>query len=381
MPPCNQAWQYGETEMPSWVHDEMYMALAGIGFIAAALQVATSWLKGFRSMAHKGLQLIAAGDMVLCLWWIVVARHTVGDGHSWYSKEGTCRFMETIRISTEVCGVFWTAMLCYLAALDACHFYRFEVVPRQILKAFVALFFIVPLIQVTLVVWWKLKSPCPSQETSTTEEAAEHVLTIFYLVLFTTASICCVYVFTNFRSKRTGVAPRILFLPLSIALRGVAPLLTFYGWLRLSCTHDWAGLWSVVSPLMPMFNLVVFFCRTHTLQLLSAKTDPLLEPTNVSRQTPTPNYNTCSSSAPASHSEVNSDRTSILDLPLRIQQMHLDFLWGVSSQVLLFERRVRNKGIHRGRSSAGSSYINSEPCEDDEDCGEDYENPRASTAC
>eukprot|EP01060_Flectonema_neradi_P034544 TRINITY_DN6080_c1_g1_i1.p1 TRINITY_DN6080_c1_g1~~TRINITY_DN6080_c1_g1_i1.p1 ORF type:complete len:383 (+),score=32.58 TRINITY_DN6080_c1_g1_i1:72-1220(+) len=349
---CRSGWEFGEMTVPSWLYSEVYMALAVLGIMTAAAQIATSFHVGMRTLAHRGLQLIAAADMIICLWWLIVARHTVGMSNrgssnetSWYSDETRCRVIESTRLTVESAAIIWTCLLCVLVFLSSTNFYKFKNVPRRYLKLYAFFFFFIPAVECGIMIWWKAKSSCTEAEHTDgqVELFAEKFLSILFIMCFTVSIGTVGFVYVKFRSKRSGVLPRLLYLPVSMILRGLVPLMTFIGWFHVSCSINWAGAWGIVMPLLPTLNFLVYFARKDVYKILKGDVPKTTDGDE--------------SENPYPGGSVASDHTSYLDLPVATQQIHLDLLWGESNQVFLIEKGSRR----RHRSSAGSSiYITSD---------------------
>ena len=323
---CRSGWEFGEMTIPDWLYSEVYMALAVIGIMSAAAQIATGFHIGMRTLAHRGLQFVAAADMVICLWWLIVARHTVGmssrgSTNSWYSDSTRCRIIESTRLTFESAAIIWTCLLCVLVFLSSTNFYKFKNVPRRYLKLYAFFFFFIPALECGVMIWWKVKSSCTdAQHTDGQVELfAEKFLSILFLMCFAVSLGTICFVFYKFRSKRSGVLPRILYLPISMILRGVVPLMTVIGWFHVKCSRNWAGSWGIIMPLLPTLNFLVFFARTDVYRILKGDA---------------PKTTTEGDDDDHRHgSSVASDHTSYLDLPVATQQVHLDLLWGESNQV------------------------------------------------
>ncbi|KAJ9449853.1 hypothetical protein DIPPA_09081 [Diplonema papillatum] len=375
MPDCRAGWLYGQTSVPSWAPSSVYEPIGAVGALCALVQVLSALHPAMRSLAHRGLQLLALSDFVQALWWCVVARHSLGSadtdtpfdaeqnetradtlGSNWYSREESCRLLEFARLSSAHVGIVCVAMLCLLLAASSHSFYNFRVLSRRRTVGFATALTILPIAVVCNAAAWRQLTPCPVNGLDPTEKWFEHVSAVVYLTLTFAAFASIASVWWCYCSKRSGAVPRLLFLPLSLVLRGMVPLMTVAGWFGGSCPECLAGVHAVVVPALPVLNFLVFFCRRKVWYWVWYG-----YPVCPEAATPLLHAQDCSPS-PARvptipRSEVGSERDSVYNLPSTLQQMYLDFLWGFTSQGFLMQKRSRRLGSSLANSDLDGRTI------------------------
>ena len=387
---CDHAWVLGEEfGSAEWVNpDGVIIGLGIAGCVCAVAQVVIIMVrKNMTSLAHRGLQAVAVADFFSSLWWAVLAPSKTH--HDTYiSHESSCRLVEWARVSVQFSALFWMFMLSLLVLLDAYNFYSFGIVSRTAMGFLIFAALSGPAIAMMMIGAWRFTSPCPSSAHDETDMShfAHSVLTVT-AITFIIVSVCVLGgILVKYGKNRGGVWPHRLFaMAVSIAVRGLPGIMQVVGWWGLTCGDSWAQFISVASPLLPVVNFLVYFCRKDIYTRApqgSVGTSKVGTPrTSISQYShATPQMNgsvACDSNAntiagrssrfnqtctpqsnPAEMDDASSVPSSLLNLPLKVQQAHLDLLWGCTTQIIMVEKKSHRIVFAPPDSSDGeSSYV------------------------
>ena len=388
---CTHAWVIGEeVSNGDFVSPTLYVGFSIAGVVFAVAQIAIlTFARGMNTLAHKIVQAVAFADLLGCVWWIVFAPHERHD--SVYKHDASCQLVEWLRVSLHVSAMFWVFMQCLLVAFNSYNFYSFGVVSRHLIGLYIFFIMAVPTGLTILIAAWRFSSPCPSSLRENTDLAgfSHNTLNVTSIAWFVLSLIFVVGVLIKYSAKRGGASWwRLAATIVSLGVRAVPGAMGFVEWSGGSCNSVWSQFVSVAFPLLPVLHFFAFFVRRDIYSRVQASA---CEGTASKHGTPHTSFSQYShhtglTSTPGSsvapshthrdiavdaiHATISTqdddmdtsahddddasplmhrppsssdvhDRRSILDMPLKVQQAHLDFLWGISTQAIMVEKKSR----------------------------------------